>query len=62
MMSLIVGLSAVSAGLWGMFHWFDQLLFVIKGVVPAMVLMGGAIAVIAGISTFRRPPKLGDEK
>jgi hypothetical protein len=55
----LVGLFAVTAGLWGMFCWFSDLAIVLKGALPVMVVMGGMVAIIAGISAIRRPPGSG---
>jgi hypothetical protein len=62
MISLLVGLFTVAAGLWGMLCWFPEFVMVLKGAVPLMVVMGGAVAVIAGLSALRRPPKSGSDQ
>ena len=59
MISLLVGLVTVAAGLWGIFFWSSDLLIVLKGALPVMILMGGLVAVVAGISALRRPPSSG---
>ena len=62
MISLLIGLAAVAAGLWGMAHWFDRLVFVLKGIVPLMMVLGGMVAILSGISALRKPPYSGSDK
>ena len=53
MLSLIVGVVVVIVGLILLVAWWYELLFVLRGVIPGMLIMGGAIAVLAGISEFK---------
>lgn len=62
MISLLIGLLTVGAGLWGMIHWRDALVLALKGLVPVSMVLGGAVAVIAGISAIRRPPASGSSR
>ncbi len=52
MLSLIFGLATMAVSLWGLFHWRTEFIFILKGAVPVCFLMGGVVAVIAGISSF----------
>ena len=62
MISLLVGLVTVAVGLWGVAHWFDRLIFVLKGTLPLMMVMGGMVAILSGISALRRPPHSGGDQ
>ncbi len=50
-----VAIGAVVAilGLAGIFGWWEYLIAILKGTVPMMMLFGGAIAVIAGLSEIK---------
>lgn len=52
-MSIIVGGVVVVLGLMGLLSWWDLFLKGLKATVPAMLIFGGAIAVIAGISELK---------
>ena len=52
-LSIVIGAAAALFGLWGLVGWRGDLLTVLKGTVPAMLVFGGAIAVIAGLSELK---------
>lgn len=52
-LSVIIGLVITLAGLWGLIRWWCDLLLVLRGSIPIMLIFGGAIAVIAGLSEIR---------
>jgi len=40
-------------GLAGLFGWWSSFVMILKGTIPAMMIFGGAIAVIAGLSEIK---------
>lgn len=55
-MSMVVGLIVAALSLWGMLHWRQDLVVVLRGLVPLLFLGGGILAVIAGFTTITSPP------
>ena len=65
MLALIVGLVFSAIGLVGIVKWFDSFKDVLKGSIPAMLLCGGLLAIIAGITSIKdsiEAKKLEQEK
>ena len=52
-MSIIIGGAVAVIGIIGLLAWKGNFLIMLKGTVPAMLLFGGAIAVIAGVSEMK---------
>ncbi|MFH0764358.1 MAG: hypothetical protein V1927_05090 [Candidatus Omnitrophota bacterium] len=52
-LSIIIGAAVALLGLWALTGWWCDFLTVLKGSVPAMLIFGGAIAVIAGLSELK---------
>lgn len=52
-LGIIIGLVTVILGLNGLSAWRGDFLTVLRGSLPVILLLGGAIAVIAGISEIR---------
>ena len=52
-LGVIIGTIIVLLGLNGLFCWRADFLGVLKGSLPAIFILGGAIAVIAGISEIK---------
>lgn len=52
-MSVIIGAAVAGLGLMGLAGWWCDFLTVLKGTVPAMLVFGGVIAVIAGVSELK---------
>lgn len=52
-LSIIIGSVVALLGLWGLAAWWCDFLTVLKGSIPAMLIFGGAIAVIAGLSELK---------
>jgi hypothetical protein len=48
MTALVGGLVAVALGLIGLGMWYDSLFILLKGGLPLLLLMGGALAVYLG--------------
>ena len=52
-MGLIIGAVIVFLGIKGMICWWPDFLTVLKGSIPAIFILAGAIAVIAGLSEIK---------
>ena len=52
-LSLVVGSAVALAGLILLIVWWYEFLFMLRGVIPGMLMLGGEIAVLAGISEFK---------
>ena len=52
-LGVIIGVVTVMLGLRGLAVWRADFLTVLKGSLPVILILGGAIAVIAGISEIR---------
>jgi hypothetical protein len=59
MLSAIVGLAVAAAGIWGMWRWWPDLFTVLRGILPLCFFCGGIIAVVAGLSSVKKPPEPG---
>ncbi len=51
--SVIIGGVVAVLGVFGIIGWWCDFLTVLKGSVPAMLIFGGIIAVIAGLSEIK---------
>lgn len=49
-LSIIIGTITTILGLLGLVKWWGDLLLVLKGSLPVMLILTGVVAVIAGIS------------
>lgn len=52
-LSVIIGGAVALLGLLGLVRWWDAFALVLKGSIPAMLIFGGVIAVIAGLSELK---------
>ena len=52
-LSLLIGAIVAIVGLILLIAWWYELLFVVRGIVPLMLIFGGAVAVIAGFSELK---------
>lgn len=52
-LSLLVGAIVSILGLILLLAWWYELLFVVRGVLPLLLIAGGLIAVLAGFSEFK---------
>ena len=53
MKTLIGGAIAAALGLIGLVIWWGQFLMVMAGIIPAMLLLGGALAVYLGFDELK---------
>ena len=51
--SVVIGAIVVLLGLLGLTSWWGEFTAVIKGLLPAMLIFAGAVAVIAGLSEMK---------
>jgi len=56
-LSLIIGGVVLFLGLVLLLMWWYEFLFILRGIVPAILILGGAIAILAGISELRDTQK-----
>lgn len=52
-LSLLIGGIVTVLGLILLIAWWYELLFVIRGLLPLMLILGGIIAIAAGLSEFK---------
>ena len=52
MLAVLLGLIFAVAGGLGMYLWKADFLIVLKGLLPALFLVGGAISVVAGVTSI----------
>ena len=53
MKTLIGGAIAAGLGLIGLVIWWGQFLMVLAGIIPAMLLLGGALAIYLGFDELK---------
>ena len=53
MKTLIGGAIAAALGLIGLVIWWGQFLMVMAGIIPAMLLLGGALAIYLGFDELK---------
>ena len=53
MKTLIGGAIAAALGLIGLVIWWGQFLIVLAGIIPAMLLLGGALAIYLGFDELK---------
>ncbi len=53
MKTLIGGAVAAALGLVGLVIWWGQFLMVLAGIIPAMLLLGGALAIYLGFDELK---------
>lgn len=52
-MSIIIGGVVAVVGLIGLINWWSSFVVLLKGSIPAMMIFGGVIAIIAGVSEIK---------
>jgi len=50
---VVIGAIVTLLGLFGLIGWWGSFLTIVKGTVPALLIFGGVIAVIAGVSEMK---------
>jgi len=51
--SVVIGAIVVLLGLLGLLSWWSEFTVILKGMLPAMMIFAGAVAVIAGLSEMK---------
>lgn len=57
MASIIGGGIAIIIGILGLILWWGSFLTILKGSVPILLLLGGAISLVAGLSELKETQK-----
>ena len=52
-LSIAIGGLVVFVGLVLLINWWYEFLFLLKGVVPALLILGGVIALFAGLAELK---------
>ena len=52
-LSVIIGAIVALLGLLGLINWWGDFILILKGSIPVMLIFGGIIAVIAGLSEIK---------
>lgn len=60
--SIIGGGIAIIIGVLGLIFWLDPFITILKGGVPILLLLGGIISLVAGISEMRESAKAKKEE
>jgi hypothetical protein len=58
MLATIVGIAFVVLGSWGMIHWRQEFIYVLKGFVPFSLFLGGIVAAFVGIASLKPSAEL----
>ena len=62
MISILVGLVFVAAGIIGIVRWFPDFLAALRGLAPLSLLLGGVVAVIVGVGSLSGRKRPNDAK
>ena len=52
-LSIIIGITVIISGLALCLFWISDVIVLLKGIIPFVLLFGGLIALLAGISEFQ---------
>jgi flagellar biosynthesis/type III secretory pathway M-ring protein FliF/YscJ len=52
---VVVGVSALLLGSWGLYVWFDTFGMVMRGLVPILLVVFGLVALLAGYKRVAKP-------
>lgn len=53
MVALIGGLITIGLGVLGLIKWIPDFILVLRGSIPAILICGGILAVIAGVASIK---------
>ena len=62
MTSIVGGGIAVIIGLLGLIFWWDFFTAILKGGIPILLVLGGIISLVAGISEIKETAKAKEEE
>jgi len=57
-LSLMIGAIVVIGGVILLINWWSDLLYVVRGCLPVLLIIGGGIAILAGISEIKDTKKM----
>ncbi|HPS19903.1 MAG TPA: hypothetical protein PKY78_02800 [Candidatus Omnitrophota bacterium] len=60
-LSMIIGLLVAVVGLVLLLTWSFEFMFMLRAVVPCLLILGGAVSVIAGITELKDTTKQSKE-
>ena len=61
-LSLLIGAIVSIVGLILIIAWWYEFMFLIRGILPCLLILGGIIAILAGLSEFKDTIKMKAEK
>jgi len=61
MVALIGGLAAIVLGIIGLIGWWDAFIYLLKGVIPLVLLLGGALAAYLGMEELKDKRRAEEE-
>ncbi len=50
---VVLGLASIGVGVWGVARWWPLSVTVLKAALPPVLILGGLIAVVAGVTEIR---------
>jgi fatty acid desaturase len=53
MLAVIFGLIFMVLGIWGLAAWWWDFVAILRGLIPPLIICGGLLAVIAGVTSMR---------
>lgn len=53
MTAVVIGIIFIVLGLWGLVSWLSSFIEVLQGLGPISLLVGGVMALIAGMSSLK---------
>jgi hypothetical protein len=62
MVALIGGLAALLLGIIGIIGWWEEFLWLLKGVIPLVLLLGGALATYLGLEEMKDKRRAEEEQ
>jgi hypothetical protein len=62
MISILVGLVFIAAGIAGIVRWFPDFLGAVRGLAPLSLLLGGIVAVIVGVGSLSGRKRPNEKK
>lgn len=60
--SIVGGAIAIVLGLLGLINWWGDFVTILKGGIPILLLLGGIISLVAGISEMKETSKTKKEE
>jgi hypothetical protein len=52
MTAIVVGFVFIALGVWGLLNWFQDFVFMLKGLGPITLIVSGLVALIVGLGSF----------